>query len=151
MHRLEDGSSWYPFGRSARGRLIYTPDGFMMVMLMNPDRPAAASGQLFEASAAERAAAAEGFLGYSGRCAFRGGQVVHEVDLSLFPNWVGSAQLRAYALEKDTVTFETRRFLANGRQQVASLTWSREVPAGLARKGGRKAQGKHRPDRPESS
>ncbi|MBI5200024.1 MAG: lipocalin-like domain-containing protein, partial [Elusimicrobia bacterium] len=52
--------------------------------------------------------------------------VVHRVDLSLFPNWVGTAQLRSYKLTGDRVTFWTRRFPIKGKWQTASLTWRRE-------------------------
>jgi predicted XRE-type DNA-binding protein len=33
------GQTVYPFGKDARGRLIYEPDGRMAVQLMNPNRP----------------------------------------------------------------------------------------------------------------
>ncbi|MBI4349505.1 MAG: lipocalin-like domain-containing protein [Elusimicrobia bacterium] len=125
-HALEDGTRWQPFGPRPRGRLVYTPDGFMMVMLMTAERKRSASGQVFEATSSERAAAAAGFLAYSGRCDLAKDRVVHRVDLSLFPNWVGTAQLRSYRLSGDRVTFWTRRFAVRGRWQTASLTWRRE-------------------------
>lgn len=97
-----------------------------MVLLMAAGRKRAASEQVFEASAAERAEAAKGFLAYSGRCDLGKDGVVHRVDLSLFPNWVGSAQLRSFELAGDRVTFWTRRFEIRGRRQTASLTWRKE-------------------------
>lgn len=125
-HRLDDGTRRLPFGPKPRGRLVYTPDGFMMVLLMAAGRARAASGQVFEASAAERAEAAKGFLAYSGRCELGPDRVVHRVDVSLFPNWVGSAQLRSFRLQRDRVTFWTGRFAVHGRWQTASLTWRRQ-------------------------
>lgn len=125
VHRLEDGTKWHPFGERPAGRLVYTEDGHMMVMLMARGRVPAGSGQIFEASDSERAAAASGFLAYSARCELGKDRVVHHVDLSLFPNWVGSAQLRSYRLTKDRVTFWTRRFPVRGKYQTASLTWRR--------------------------
>lgn len=127
VHRFDDGERWFPFGRKPRGRLVYTPDGFMMVMLMASARAAASSGQVFETTGRERAAAAAGFLAYSGKCELGADRVLHRVDLSLFPNWVGSAQLRSYKLSGDRVTFSTRRFRARGRYQTASLKWRRET------------------------
>ncbi|MBI4422873.1 MAG: lipocalin-like domain-containing protein [Elusimicrobia bacterium] len=126
-HRLADGSRWYPFGRRPAGRLVYTPEGFMMVILMAKGRAPARSGQVFEASEKERSEAAAGFLAYSGRCELGDRGVVHHVDLSLFPNWVGTAQLRSYRLSGDRVTFWTRSFRVGGKRQVASLSWRREI------------------------
>ena len=128
-HTFDDGSRWLPFGERPSGRLVYAPSGHMMVMLMRRGRKPAGSGQIFDAKASERAAAADGFLAYSGRCELDRGRVVHHVDLSLFPNWVGTAQMRTYRLKGDRVTFETRRFLARGRYQTAALTWKREKSA----------------------
>jgi len=128
VHVFDDGTRWHPFGRTPAGRLVYTPDGFMMVMLMTPRRRSGASGQVFEASARERAEAAKGFLAYSGRCEVSQGKVVHRVDLSLFPNWVGSSQVRSFELKGGRVTFRTRRFRVRGRYQTAALSWRREGP-----------------------
>jgi hypothetical protein len=36
----------------------------------------------------------EDFVAYAGRYSFHGDRVVHHVELSLFPNWVGSDQER---------------------------------------------------------
>lgn len=126
VHRLAGGKRRHPFGNRPAGRLVYTEDGFMVVLLMAPGRRPASSSQVFEATEAERARAAAGFLAYSGRCELGADRVVHHVDLSLFPNWVGSAQLRSYRLKGDRVTFATRRFKVRGRWQTASLTWVRE-------------------------
>jgi hypothetical protein len=51
--------------------------------------------------------------------------VIHEVDLSLFPNWVGTSQVRAVALS-GTLTLSTRPFTVGGEVQTAHLVWERE-------------------------
>lgn len=129
-HRLAGGKVWRPFGPRPRGRLIYTPDGYMMVLLMDPARPRSASQGIFESSAAERAAAATGFLAYSGRCELRGGKALHRVDLSLFPNWVGTAQLRSFRVRGKRARFWTRPFESRGVAQTALLVWERVSPKG---------------------
>jgi hypothetical protein len=40
----------------------------------------------------------EGFVACTGRYTFHGDPVVHNVELSLFPNWVGSDQERSVQL-----------------------------------------------------
>jgi hypothetical protein len=40
----------------------------------------------------------EGFVAYGGRYSFSGDRVIHHVEMSLFPNWVGSDQERTVSL-----------------------------------------------------
>lgn len=125
-HRLSDGRVTRPFGPKPRGRLIYTAEGRMIVMLMDPCRPPARSGQLFEAAEPELVLAARGFVAYSGRWRVLGGKVVHRVEMSLFPNWVGTSQVRAFSIRGRRVTFSTRAFCVRGVKQTARLVWERE-------------------------
>jgi hypothetical protein len=41
----EDGTVTYPMGEDVEGLIIYTPDGYMSAQLMEPGRPAYASGE----------------------------------------------------------------------------------------------------------
>lgn len=124
-HRLSDGSLWHPLGENPLGRLVYTPDGAMIVMLMRSDRPRFSSAGLFEGTPEELAAAGEGFIAYSGRCEVRAGKASHRVDMSFFPNWIGTTQLRAYRLKGRRVAFTTRSFSVRGVRQTARLVWER--------------------------
>ena len=47
------------------------------------------AGDLLGGSTAEKAGAAETYVSYCGRYEFHGPTVLHHVDLSFFPNWVG--------------------------------------------------------------
>ena len=125
-HELEDGSKTFPFGREPRGRLIYTAEGRMLVVLMDSGRANAKSHELFEATDAELAAWSRGCVAYSGRWEPRGEKVVHHVDVSLFPNWVGTRQLRAVKLTGDTLVLSTRPFTVKDVVQTARLVWKRE-------------------------
>jgi Lipocalin-like domain len=51
--------------------------------------------------------------------------VLHHVELSLFPNWVGVTQERLVKLSGDRLTLSTRPLLLQGRQQTAQLLWER--------------------------
>ncbi len=125
-HVYSDGRVERPFGDSPIGRLVYTPDGYMIVMLGDPNRPLFKSHGIFEGSEGELAAAARGFIAYSGRCELSEDQVVHRVDVSLFPNWIGTAQLRKYEINGERVRFSTRPFVSNGIEQTAHLVWERQ-------------------------
>src|SRR3712207_5479695 len=62
---------------------------------------------------------------YCGRYEFRGETVIHHVELSLFPNWVGVEQERLVELRGDLMTLSTRPMLFGGMQRSAHLIWER--------------------------
>lgn len=113
----------HPFGEPPRGRLIYTAGGTMMGMLSAADRPPFASHHLERATEAEKAAAASTFVTYSGTYRVDGDRVVHAVDLSLFPNWVGTDLVRLLTLDGDDLTLRTET-AKDGTCNV--LTWRRD-------------------------
>jgi len=86
-----------PFGGNATGLLTYTQDGRMSAMLMRRDRPGTGTTTLSNASAADRARLAAGYVAYAGSYRIEGPDVVHDVELSLLPNWIGSEQRRTVA------------------------------------------------------
>jgi hypothetical protein len=59
----------------------------------------------------------EDFVAYAGRYSFHGDRVVHHVELSLFPSWVGSDQERWVELAGDRLTLSASPLLlaANSR------------------------------------
>ena len=122
--RGADGQVAYPLGPDALGSLIYTPGGHMSVAMMRAGRPPFAGDDLLGGTAEERAAAAAGYVAYSGRYEVRDGAVVHRVELSLFPNWVGSEQVRFATVDGDELTITTRP-LRIGGETVSRLVWER--------------------------
>jgi hypothetical protein len=82
-----------------------------------------AGGDLLSGSPQERAQAAGTYVSYCGRYDFRGDTVVHHVELSLFPNWVGVEQERLVEGKGDRLMFSTRPILLGGEQRTAHLIW----------------------------
>src|ERR671917_1797615 len=97
----------------------------MSVAISRPDRARFAAGDLPGGSAEERARAAETFVSYCGRYELRGQTVVHFVELSLFPNWVGAEQERLVEVAGDRLTLSTRPMVLGGVLRTAILTWER--------------------------
>jgi hypothetical protein len=83
----------------------------MFVAIMRRDRAQFAVGDLLTGSMEEKAHVAETYVSYCGRYEFQGDTVVHHVDLSLFPNWVGVDQERLVEVRGDRVTLSTRPML----------------------------------------
>jgi hypothetical protein len=73
---------------------MYTEDGRMSATLMSHGRPAAPTRTLSAAPINIRAAAAAGYLSYAGSYSRDGDDVLHHIELSLMPNWVGTTERR---------------------------------------------------------
>jgi hypothetical protein len=56
-----------------------------------------------------------------------GGDVVHDVAMSLYPNWVGSSKRRHVTLSADgnDLTLSADPFVVRGRLGTQVLTWKR--------------------------
>ena len=97
----------------------------MSVTMMSANRISYASGDLRGGTPEEKRSAAETYLSYSGKYTFEGDRVLHHVEVSFFPNRVGTTQVRHLTLSGDTVTLRTPEMLINGEQQTAELVWQR--------------------------
>lgn len=90
-----------PFGRDAQGLIVYSHDGTMNACIARAGRRPLSSESVRSAPEAERLAAFESFFQYAGPYRYRedtalptGAQVVHQVTMSLNPNFVGTEQVR---------------------------------------------------------
>jgi hypothetical protein len=119
------GAVTYPYGRSPVGYLIYTADGYMAVNFMSANRRRFASDRFPEAAAEEERGARKTYQAYSGRYEVRDGRMIHHVEVSLFPNWVGRDQERFYELDGDRLRLSTEPLPFGSSYQVAHLEWQR--------------------------
>jgi hypothetical protein len=128
-NRTAGGRVTYPFGRDAVGYLMYGGDGHMSVAVMRAARPPFAAGDLLTGERGEKLAAVESYASYGGRYTFLGDTVIHHVEVSLFPNWIGQDQERLVDLAGNRLTLSTRPLLMGGEQQTGQLVWER-APSG---------------------
>ena len=97
---VEGGDTAYPLGPNASGMIMYTHDGRMSAQIMAGGRPAYADGAVHGGTVKERATAAHGYLAYAGTYEVAHGNVVeHHIEVSLFPNWVGTVVSRIAKLD----------------------------------------------------
>jgi Lipocalin-like domain len=89
-----DGRPARPFGGNTTGLITYTADGRMWGTLMRVGRADVEAPTLASASVEERARAAAGYLNYAGTYRVEPGKVIHVVEVSLYPNWLGGEQTR---------------------------------------------------------
>ena len=118
----------YPFGEDAVGFIMYNPDGYMAAFLAPKERRKFESGDIGGGSVEEKVAAADTFVSYCGGFEVLPDMVVHHVETSFFPNWVGDKQERFYRFEGNRLTLSTTPMLVYGEEQSAHLIWERAKP-----------------------
>ena len=123
--RRPDGKVTYPWGNDLVGRLMYTDDGYMSVAMMAADRPRFAAIDLTKGSMQEKVAAADKYISYAGRYEVQGSKVIHHVDVSLFPNWVGGDQERNFEFEGNRLMLSTDPVAGDEKQKTGHLIWER--------------------------
>jgi hypothetical protein len=125
--RDEDGTVRYPLGDDATGLILYTPDGFMSAQIQASGRPAYADDDVDGGTLEEAAAAARGYLAYSGPYRVAAdGELTHHMDVSLFPNWLGNTQVRVCRLDGDHLELSTLApMMMRGALRTAVLLWRR--------------------------
>jgi Lipocalin-like domain len=103
----EDGRISNPLGEDATGYIMYNQDGYMFVAIMSPHRLKFAGEDLLSGTPEEETQAEETFLSYCGRYELREDRVIHQIELSSFPNWVGVEQERLMELRGNRLTLST--------------------------------------------
>jgi hypothetical protein len=121
----------YPFGEDATGYMRYTEDGYVFVSLMAANRfkfieaPKSRLGDTQIRNVEEVIAA---FCTHFSCCAqyeIQGEKIVHHVNTSSFPDWVGLPQERFFKFENDKLSLSTTPAMIGGRQRIAHITWER--------------------------
>lgn len=125
MQTLSDGTRKpVPgYGLTGVGNIIYTPQGRMMVFIMDPARAPFADPA--QPTADELRAATRGFLAYGGRYEVNAaeGYVLHHVDLEPSPNRVGLTLKRFFQFEGNRLILRAAELPA-GVVDYA-ITWER--------------------------
>jgi len=99
-----DGNVSFPLGPDAVEYLTYTADGYVFGSIMRRERPALVAPPWYAATPEENPAAASSFNAYCGSYELRGAQIEHPVEQSLFPNTVGTSQVRFMVRDGDRLT-----------------------------------------------
>jgi Lipocalin-like domain len=125
--RADDGTVQHPLGEDATGLILYTPDGFMSAQIQASGRPVYADDDVHGGTLEEAAAAARGYLAYSGPYEVApDGELTHHMDVSLFPNWLGHTQVRACRIGDGRLELSTvSPMVMKGKLQTAVLQWVR--------------------------
>jgi hypothetical protein len=123
--RRSGGRTEHPFGEQPVGLLLYTQDGRMSVHLAFGDREPLSSLDLAELPEAEAALAFRTYLGYGGRYRIRGDTVVHSVEVSSIPDWVGTELVRRVSTSGEMLVLRTPEERTAEGSVVWELQWLR--------------------------
>jgi hypothetical protein len=121
----EGGEPWHPLGREPAGFLFVTQDDYISFNFMAEGRRAFASDDLFAGRPDELAAAAQAVVSFAGPFRIEDATLVVDVQFSLFPNWIGKMQVRAFELDGDALILRTTGPIVFGgvfRRAEARLT-----------------------------
>jgi len=126
-----DDGILHPMGEAPEGILVYTPDGTMITTIGAAGRPPIDGGDLLAGPVDQRLEALETFIAYSGTFHVEGGDILHEVTMSLFPNWIGTTQRRHVTLSEDgrDLLLAADPFVLRGRLSTQRLLWRRVATA----------------------
>ncbi len=139
---VNDSRPTHPWGGDPVGLLTYTEDGRMNASLMSIGRPPTPTRTLSAAPIDIRAAAAAGYLSYAGTYTIEDDDVLHHIELSLMPNWVGRTERRhvdwlPVSNGEDLILSTPPTRTDGGRTAVNRLRWERIPPVLEADSGGK--------------
>jgi hypothetical protein len=122
----ETGEPVHYFGEHATGILMYDKNGFMNAQLMKAQRVPFKSDSISGGTAIETHNAFHSYLAYFGRYyEDNPGEVVHIVEGSLFPNWIGNKEVRYGKIQDDLLILNTPPISVNDQKIVFCITWHR--------------------------
>ena len=119
-----DGRRLYDvYGTVPTGFITYCADRRMMALIthdgrsfLDGDRQSAPDGQKVEAYTSS--------IAYAGTYDFDGKTVVHHIEASTYPNWVGTNLVRLVKINDDHVCLRTLPQMQNGVLVVIELIWT---------------------------
>src|SRR5262245_15542217 len=124
--RTTAGEVSHPMGQKPVCRLTYDASGHMSAQLMLPDRPKFEAPSKVRGSAEQKIAAFDGYTAYYGTYTVDEAHrtVIHHVEASLYPNWVGTKQRRLFEFSDGKLILRAVNG-AGGTGTESKLVWER--------------------------
>lgn len=111
------------YGVDPVGRLVIGADGLWTVVMTAADRRPPETD-------ADRLALFATLTAYAGRYRIEGDRFVTRIEVAWHPEWVGTEQVRFFALDGDVLTLRTPEMTyptLKGRRGIGVITWQRET------------------------
>ena len=120
-----DGKIVQPFGEALSGYIHYYNNGYMSVAFSPANRPNFEGGTLISATDEEKITAFSTFIAYTGKYEIKGNTVLHHVEVSSVPNWIGTILTRHYQIEGKLLTLTTPPLAIGKQKRVGKLVWEK--------------------------
>lgn len=125
-YKGEDNQLFDFFGESPQGILMYGASGYMNAQLMKAERSNFLSESLTDGSLEEVREAYLSYAAYYGKYYENSpGEIIHIVEGSLFPNWVGHQEIRYGQINGEYLILTTPPIHAKGKEIIFIVTWRR--------------------------
>lgn len=121
----EDGDVGRPYGDAPLGFAFYSAEGYTSTILSRPDRAPFVAGDIMSGTDDEKLAAFATAGAFSGRWELAGDTILHHLECTTFPNWVGTTQVRPFEVDEDSLTLYPPKMLMNGRTRSAMVRLDR--------------------------
>ena len=121
--KKSDGTKLERYGANPKGIAFFDVAGRYIITVMRSDRANYASNALWQGTAEENKATADGTITYFGTYSVSDGDrgIAIHIEGSSFPNWNGADQKRAVAITGDRLTLTVRP--PNG--DIVDVIWKR--------------------------
>jgi hypothetical protein len=118
-----DGTRVRRYGENPAGIAFFDTGGRYIITVMRSDRANYVSGTLWQGTAAEDKATADGTITYFGTFSVNeaDSSIAIHIDGSSFPNWNGADQKRVVAIAGDRLTLTVRP----PRGEIVEVIWKR--------------------------
>lgn len=122
--KIDDKIS-YPYGENPLGYLIYGESGHMAALISKKDRSNVSTEDITNIPKVEKTQLVDGFIGYTGKYEVLDDRVVHHVEISFIPNWIGRPLERFYQFNKGNLILETPAEEIDGSKFISRLIWEK--------------------------
>lgn len=119
-----DGTKIHPWDEDVKGMIIYT-DTHVSAQLGVRQRNNLTTSNFRDANTEEAQQAFVSYIAYFGTYTVKHGYVIHDVEQSLFPNWIGHKVKRYYKFEGDLLYLEAKEVASSTGLDKTVLVWKR--------------------------
>jgi len=125
--QAEDKSKIFPNSNQVNGLLIYTNDGIISAQLGNANRIKFKNQDFRKGNDFEINQAFNGYISYFGNYSINHEKeyIVHDIKMSLFPNWINTKVKRYYEFDEDILTLKATPILYDNVLRTPTLIWQK--------------------------
>jgi hypothetical protein len=117
----------YPIGRNVKGLLSYSENNIMSAQLGSLSREKFLNPDYRKGTDIEIINSFNNYISYFGKYKINEDRefIIHQVEQSLFPNWIGTKVKRYYHFFENKLTLKVTPISYNGKLMTPTLLWEK--------------------------